>query len=107
MSKLAAILRLSILSRLLRQILHISRRRFRRTSVDTTTGPVEIDMPPSSARFGNALVIKDIAGHSGTSNVTIKAFGAEQIDGLPQVLIASDFGGYRLNPLAAGYTVSP
>lgn len=76
--------------------------------VDSTGGPVVINMPLAVARGGLALTIKDVGGSASTNNITINASGAETIDSITPMLIASDFGGYKLNPRSGvGYTVSP
>lgn len=76
--------------------------------VDSTGGAVVINMPLAAARGGLALTVKDVGGAASTNNITINASGAETIDSLAAVLIASDFGGYQLNPRpAVGYTVAP
>jgi hypothetical protein len=75
--------------------------------VDTAGGPVTINLQATASRLGVPIVIKDATGHASTNNISIVPNGAETIDGLATLLIASDFGGYRLNPTTSGYTLAP
>lgn len=51
---------------------------------------------------GVPLFIKDISGNASSFNQTITPNGAETIDGLSTVVIATDFQGFNLFPKAAG-----
>lgn len=73
--------------------------------VDTTAGPVTINLPPGAARNGLELTIKDAGGNASNNAITIVPDGAETIDGLTPMLIDSNFAGLKLGPTAAGYFV--
>lgn len=76
--------------------------------VDTTAGPVVINLRPAVQRLSVPLAIKDIGGAAFTNNITINPSGAETIDSLLAFPINSDFGGVVLNPRSGvGYTVAP
>lgn len=76
--------------------------------VDSSGGAVQILLQTGAARAGLPLVIKDTGGAAATNNITITPNGAETIDGIAPLVINANYGGYRLNPKAAGgYTVSP
>ena len=75
--------------------------------VDTSGGPVVINMMPAAARNNLPVTIKDVTGHATANTISVTPFGAELIDGLSPYPIASDFGGYNFKPLAGGYTVIP
>ena len=74
--------------------------------VDTTAGPVTINLPPSASRNGLELTIKDGGGHAATNVITIVPNGAETIDGInPAYLIDSNYAGVKLGPQDGGYFV--
>jgi hypothetical protein len=78
--------------------------------VDTSGGPIEIDLQPAASRNGLALTIKDVTGNAATNNITIKPNGAETIDGYTNgnpLLVSANFGGFRLNPRTSSYTIAP
>lgn len=57
-----------------------------------------INLPASSGRSGLDIFIKDIAGNAAANIATIIPNGAETIDGLANVKINANYGGYRLAP---------
>lgn len=70
-------------------------------------GPVALTLADSAAWLaahtnGLPLTIKDISGAGATNNITINRAGADTIDGATSYVIASDFGGVKLRPPAAG-----
>jgi hypothetical protein len=74
--------------------------------VDTSTGPVQINMLPQSSRAGLDLEIKDASGNAAANPISVVMSGAETADGLNPYLIDSNFGGYTFKPKgAAGYFV--
>jgi hypothetical protein len=78
--------------------------------VDTSGGPIEIDLQVAISRNGLALTIKDVTGNAATNNITIKPTGSETIDGYTNanpLLVTANFGGFRLNPITGGYTIAP
>lgn len=83
-------------------------------AVDTTGGPVEIDLPATANRGGVALSIKDVKNNAAVNNITIKpvAAPAETIDGhtnAAPLVIKANYGGVRLLPIAANnlWTIAP
>lgn len=74
--------------------------------VDTSGGPVTIAMPAPAARNTLPLTIKDVSGNANANNITISG---QTIDGIasPNYKINMDFGGVRLYPRTADYTVAP
>lgn len=78
--------------------------------VDTSGGPVEIDLTLAATRNGAPLSIKDINGNAASNNITIKPSGSETIDGhtnAAPLKINANYGGFRLNPKTAGYYIAP
>lgn len=75
--------------------------------VDTSGGAITILLQPSAARLGVPLSIKDVTGDALTNNITVTPNGAEVIDGLTTYPINFAYGGVRLNPRTASYTVAP
>lgn len=74
--------------------------------VDTSGGPITINMPAASTRNGVPLTVKDDSGNASTNNITINLNGAETVDGLAPWLVNADFGAVRLVPKAgSGYKV--
>ncbi len=68
--------------------------------VDTSTGPVEIDLAAANTRGGSPLTIKDITGNAAVNNVTIKPNGLETIDGYTNAAplkINANYGGFELS----------
>lgn len=67
-----------------------------------------INLPAANLRLGIPIIIKDIAGNAAANVATIVPNGAEKIDGLNSVPINSNYGGFKLTPLAAGgWYISP
>lgn len=76
-------------------------------AVDTSAGPVTINLAPSVSRLGVPLPIKDITGNADSNPVTINAASGEDIDGFSSIEINAAYGGFKLDPKADGYSVSP
>lgn len=72
------------------------------------SAPITLTLPDSAAwaaangQFGQPLTIFDISGTASTNNVTINPAGADTISGLATLTIATDFGGFRLEPKPSG-----
>lgn len=78
--------------------------------VDTSAGPVQINLAPSANRLGVPLTIKDVSGNAASNNITIKPNGSETLDGYTNgnpLLINANFGGFRINPRTSSYTIAP
>lgn len=75
--------------------------------VDTAGGAITINLQAAASRNGVPLSIKDVTGHANANNITITPNGAETIDTLAMLPINADFGGYKLAPRAASYTIIP
>lgn len=73
--------------------------------VNSTAGPVTINMQPQAARNGLDLVVKDDKGQSVTNNISVVRNGAETIDGLTTYLIDSNYGSATFSPQTGGYYV--
>jgi hypothetical protein len=76
--------------------------------VDTSGGPVSIQMGASGARSGRPVTIKDITGNASTNAISVLRSGAETIDGLTTYPMSSDFMSLTFTPNLAGngYEVS-
>lgn len=74
--------------------------------VNTSVGPVTIQMPLSAARLGAKgyvpLTVKDDTGNADANNISVLRSGAETIDGLTTYLIDSKFTAITFMPKAAG-----
>lgn len=81
--------------------------------VDTTGGPVEIDLALAGSRVGAPLSIKDYKGNAAVNNITIKPQGApanETIDGYTNanpLVLSANYDGVRLLPITSAYTIAP
>lgn len=78
--------------------------------VDSSGGPVEIDLAPANSRIGTPLTIKDVKGFSVANNITIKPSVGETLDGYTNanpLLINANYGGFRLNPYNNSYVIAP
>lgn len=77
--------------------------------VDSSGGPVVINLQIAAARSGRPIEIKDISGNAATGghNITIIPNGIETIEGLNPLSINANFGGYRLYPATAKYVIAP
>jgi hypothetical protein len=56
----------------------------------------------ANAGLGVPLSIFDTSGTAAANNVTITPFGAQTINGLANLTIADNYGGYRLRPRPSG-----
>jgi len=72
--------------------------------VDTTGGPVTINMQPSAARQYD-LEIKDDKGTAATNNISVVPSGAETIDGLAPYTMDSNYSNVVFGLQAGGYYV--
>lgn len=75
--------------------------------VDTSGGPVTINMMPQVLRAGIPLTIKDVTGHGATYPISVVTVPGETVDELSPYPIAMDFGGAKFGPVQGGYTVLP
>lgn len=75
--------------------------------VDTSGGPVIINLTAAAARLNRPLSIKDVTGNAVANNVTINRSGAETIDGQVSRLIDWPYGGFRLGPGTARWLTLP
>lgn len=71
--------------------------------VDTTAGPVTINLPLAASRHGSALLIKDKTGNAAVNNITINPTGPETIDGLATVVLSNPYAFFRAVPKTGGY----
>jgi hypothetical protein len=69
--------------------------------VDTSAGPVTINLPLAITRGGKTLSIKDAVGNAAVNNITINA--TETIDGLPTVTLSTPYAYFEVKPKAGGY----
>ena len=78
--------------------------------VDTSGGPIEIDMTLAAARFGQPLSIKDVTGNAAANNITVKPVNPETIDSYTNaapLVIDANYGGVKLSPGTAKYVIAP
>jgi len=81
--------------------------------VDTSTGPVEIDLKTSASRNGVTLKIKDTTGHAAANNITIKPVGGgapETVDGFTNaapLVLKANYDGVSLSPNTLSYVIDP
>lgn len=68
----------------------------------TLTAPLSATWAATGGRYGSPLSIFDISGAASTNNITIAFSGGETVDGLATLIIASDYGGFRLKPKSGG-----
>ncbi len=73
----------------------------------SVAGAVTINLPAASSRNGYPLTIKDVSGAANTNNITINRDGADTIEGLTSITIATDWGGYNLHPVTGGWIIRP
>lgn len=71
--------------------------------VDTSGGAVVINLGAAAGRGNKEITIKDSSGNAATNNVTINRNGADTIDGLTALTLASDFDSATLAPKTGGY----
>lgn len=74
--------------------------------VDTSAGPVQINMMPQAARFNLDLEIKDATGNAASNPISVVMSGSETADGLAPYPIDGNYGGATFKPKGtAGYYV--
>lgn len=74
--------------------------------VDTSAGPVSIQMPVSSARGGVPLAIIDATGSADVNPISVLTSGGETINGMNPYPIDASFSGAGLSPKTGGYFVN-
>lgn len=67
-----------------------------------TSGSPTCALPTSASRLGRSVVFKDIAGNFAAHNLTVTPNGAERIDGLTSVVLATNYQELRLRPANDG-----
>lgn len=77
--------------------------------VDSSGGAVTINLPAAAARLNRPLIVKDVAGGAAVAghNITIVPNGAETIEGLANLVIVANYGGFSLSPATAKYVITP
>lgn len=70
--------------------------------VDTTAGPVTINLLPAAAMGNLPSIVKHTAGNAQANPVTLTPNGAETVDGIAPYLIDYNFGSVTLQPKPAG-----
>lgn len=70
--------------------------------VDTSLGPVTINLTASATRSGLGLVIKDATGNAKANPITANCAGAETADTAASIVIDSNFAAVKLHPKPAG-----
>lgn len=73
--------------------------------VNTSVGPVTINMMAGAARGGLDIEIKDDTGNARTNAISVVRNGADLIDGLTTYPIDSNFAAVKFQPKATGYDV--
>lgn len=73
--------------------------------VDTTGGPVTIDLAAIAGQANRVLLIKDSGGDAAANNITIDASGAETIDGLTTLVLNVDYESVQLQGGSAEWLV--
>lgn len=69
---------------------------------------VTVNLPAAASRGNQPLRIIDISGNASTNNITIVPNGSEHISGLTSIVIATNWGAYKLAPLpSGGYYLQP
>jgi hypothetical protein len=66
------------------------------------TGAATCALPASATRSGKALSFKDVAGKFAAGNLTLTPNGAERIDGLATLALATNYQYLRLRPYNDG-----
>lgn len=74
-------------------------------AVDTSGGPVTINMMPSASRLGVMLEVKDDTGHAQPNPISVVMSGAETADGLATYTIDSNYGAAQFVPQNGGYFI--
>jgi len=70
--------------------------------VDTSIGPVTINLQPAAGRGGRPLEIYDVTGNAAANPISLVPSGAETVDGQAPFPIDMNYGGVNLYPKAAG-----
>lgn len=68
----------------------------------TLTVPLAATWAAQNSIYGLPLSIFDISGLASTNNVTINFTGGETASGISSLTIATDYGGFRLEPKSTG-----
>jgi len=76
-------------------------------AVDTTLGPVNIQLPASSSvDNGKLLIVSDVGGNTNTYNITITANGSDTILGEATCVIAGAYDAYGLFSIGTKWGVA-
>jgi hypothetical protein len=78
--------------------------------VDTTGGPVVIDLDFAANRNGSALSIKDVKGNAATNSITVTPKAGETLDGYTNaapLVLGANYDGIRISPNTASYVIDP
>ena len=70
--------------------------------VDTSSGPVTINLPNGTGRFPTDIAIKDITGNASTNPITVTPVGGETVDGLSPYLMDGAFSYVNFRPKSGG-----
>lgn len=73
--------------------------------VDTSSGPVTVNMTTAAFRGGADLEIKDVTGNAAANPISVTFSGFETGDGLNPYPIDSNFASVKFGPKAGGYFV--
>lgn len=77
--------------------------------VDSSGGPVVIDLQAAAARAGRDLDVMDASGNAATAghNISIIPSGLETVAGLNPLVINASYGGFKLRPATGKYLIAP
>lgn len=64
--------------------------------VDSSAGPVVIDLPPAPTSTGRVIEIYDVSGTASTNNITVSPFGPDLISGAASQTISTSYGGITI-----------
>jgi len=74
-------------------------------AVDTTGGPVVINLTASASRNGLPLIVKDDKENADVNAITVNRNGAELIDGKTSILMDSKSIAIKFAPVTGGYDI--